>query len=110
MHDSKGTTVISIISITAHHEFYVVFFSLEVYKSLLDIIVLLLLFVGKTNKEFEILLKCMQLNMDWSVYNPPTISDFMDSIYHVKSLSILIAWISSTINIHSILLFQKASS
>jgi len=34
----------------------------------------------------------------------------MDNIYHSESLSILIAWILSTINIHSILLFQKASS
>lgn len=45
-----------------------------------------------------------------SVYNPPTVTDFMDSIYHSKSLSILFAWILSTINIHSVLLFQKASS
>lgn len=45
-----------------------------------------------------------------SVYNPPTISDFMDNIYHSKSINILIARILSTINIQPIVLFQKASS
>lgn len=49
MHASKGTTVISIISVTAHCEYYVWVF--YVYKSLLAIIVVLLLFVIKTQNK-----------------------------------------------------------